>query len=98
MLKVKKAQENFFLMVLGFELRASQLLGRCSTTWVMPPVWENSLWAVKVSKYGNTFPWEFQNWLLGINVYWRVLTILLIKDFFFSTGVWIQGLYLEPLH
>jgi hypothetical protein len=26
------------LVVLGFELRASHLLHRCSTTWVTPPV------------------------------------------------------------
>jgi hypothetical protein len=28
----------FFFAVLGFEFRASCLLGRCPTTWIMPPV------------------------------------------------------------
>jgi hypothetical protein len=27
-----------FLVVLGFELRALNLVGKCSTAWVMPPV------------------------------------------------------------
>jgi hypothetical protein len=28
---------QFLLLVAGFELRASHLLGRCSTTWAFPP-------------------------------------------------------------
>jgi hypothetical protein len=28
---------SFFLTILGFKLRASHLLSRCSTTWPTPP-------------------------------------------------------------
>jgi hypothetical protein len=35
----------FFFAVLGFELRASHLVGRCSTPWATPPVpYFYSLW------------------------------------------------------
>jgi hypothetical protein len=38
LLVMRFSQKQFFLIVLGIQLRASCLLGECSTTWVMPPV------------------------------------------------------------
>jgi hypothetical protein len=41
----------WFLVVLQFELRASHLLGRCSTVWPMPP----ALSALVILKIGSHF-------------------------------------------
>jgi hypothetical protein len=60
----------FRRMVLGFELRTSHLLGRCSITWATPPAllcwvfWARVLWTIwqdwvptRISNTSSVHPW-----------------------------------------
>jgi hypothetical protein len=69
-----------YLLVLGFELRASCLLYRYSTSWVMPL----ALFALVILEIGSHFlPWP--TWTMILSLY---------LSFFGYCGVWTQGLIL----
>jgi hypothetical protein len=73
---------SIFFVVLGFELRVSHLLGRCSTTWAISPAIFFVMGFFEIGSH-KLFGFEPQS-------SWSLL-------FFCGTGVWTQGLYLESL-
>jgi hypothetical protein len=54
----------FFLVVLGFELRNSHLLGRCFITWITPPApnFELILILARLVIHAVTFSWGAGQW------------------------------------
>jgi hypothetical protein len=50
---------SFSFLGLGFELRASQLQSRCSTTWATPPAHQVSFYSTFFNKPAGVSPWTW---------------------------------------